>query len=333
MMASCEPSRTKAYSEDLRWRIVYQHYSLGKSQQNIAKCLNIDQSTVSRTLCLFHQTGTVTKRKYPSSHSIAHSKLAEVDKLLILSLAIDKPGIYLEEMRKCLLDEHGTDISVSTICKFLHKEAGFTRQRMVLTAKQRSDVLRTQYISDMTVFQKDPKYFVFIDETGADRRDRLRRYGYSLRGKPAISNKILFRGQRVSAIAAIGYNLGLLDLNVVVGTVTGNEFLSFVRNSLSSMLLPFDGTNPRSAVVLDNASIHQVAGVADHIQATGALLYYLPPYSPDLNPIEHAFSKVKSMLKMNEFNWSDLDTETAIIAAFNTITVEDCQGWISHCGY
>ena len=56
-------------------------------------------------------------------------------------------------------------------------------------------------------------------------------------------------------------------------------------------------------------------------------------YSPDLNAIEHAFSKVKSVLKANEAEWTDLDTETAVVAAFNTITVSDCQNWISHCGY
>lgn len=333
MMASCETNRTKAYSEDLRWRMVYQHYSLCKTQQDIAQHLNVDQSTVCRTLSLFNQTGTVSKRSYPPAHRIAHSKLTEVDKHLILTLAIDKPGAYLDELRQSLLDEHGTDVWVGTICKFLHKEGGFTRQKMVLRAKQRSDVLRAYYISDITVFQKNPRYFAFVDETGADGRDRLRKYGYSLRGKPAVSNKLFFRGQRVNAIASISYDLGLLDFHVVIGSVSGHEFLSFLRNSLSPFLQPFDGTNFRSVVILDNASIHHVSGVADNIEASGALIYHLPPYSPDLNPIEHAFSKVKSVLKLNECNWSSLDTETALIAAFNTISVEDCQGWITHCGY
>ena len=82
------------------------------------------------------------------------------------------------------------------------------------------------------------------------------------------------------------------------------------------MLLPFNGVNARSVVVLDNASIHHVSGVVDNVQFAGALIYYLPPYSPDLNPIEHVFSKVKKVLKINEVNWSNLDTETALISAF-----------------
>ena len=73
--------------------------------------------------------------------------------------------------------------------------------------------------------------------------------------------------------------------------------------------------------MLDNASIHQVPGILSTIQSVGALTYFLPPYSPDLNAIEHTFSKVKSVLEANEAEWTDSNTETAVVAAFNTITV------------
>ncbi len=200
-MASCEPTRTKAYSEDLRWRMIYQYHGLRKSMQEVAQCLNVDKSTVCRTISLFDGTGTVAKRCYPSSHSATHCKLSDVDKYLIVSAAIDKPGIYLSEIKQKLLEEHGTDVSISSICKFFHKEAGFTRQKMVITAKQQSDALRVEYLMDMSVFSGDSKYFIFIDETGTDGRDRIRQFGYSLRGNPAVSNKLLFRGNRVSALA------------------------------------------------------------------------------------------------------------------------------------
>ena len=119
---SCETHRTQAYSEDLRWRIIYQYYSLHKTYQQIAESLNVDKSTVSRIVVLFNETGTVSKRQYPDSHSASHRKLTEVDKLMIIEIALDKPGIYLGEIKQCLLEEHGTDVSVSTICKYLHNE-------------------------------------------------------------------------------------------------------------------------------------------------------------------------------------------------------------------
>ena len=153
----------------------------------------------------------------------------------------------------------------------------------------------------------------------------------SLRGKPAVANKLLFRGQHISAIAAISFDSGLLDCYTVIGSVTGDEFVSFIRNSLVPSITPFDGHSPRSIVILDNASIHHVAETVDMIQNAGALASFLPPYSPDA--IEHTFSKVKSVLKANEDDWNELDAETAVIAAFNCVTIEDYQGWITHCGY
>ena len=78
----------------------------------------------------------------------------------------------------------------------------------------------------------------------------------------------------------------------------------------------------------------QCTAVVDALQQqTGIMVQYLPPYSPDLNPIELAFSKVKSVLKANESEWEDLEVETCLIAALNTITARDCQEWISYCGY
>jgi transposase len=98
-------------------------------------------------------------------------------------------------------------------------------------------------------------------------------------------------------------------------------------------LQPFNGVNARSIVVMDNASIHHSSSVVNSIESTGALVQFLPPYSPDLNPIEMAFSKVKSVLKSNEENWKEYDVETAVIAALNVITKSDCEGWIKYCGY
>ena len=133
---------------------------------------------------------------------------------------------------------------------------------------------------------------MFIDETGTDRRDSMKRFGYGLRGKPGD----LFRGQRVSTIAAISFDQGLLDCQTVTDTVTGDLFGRFVQHHLSSHLHAFDRTAPRSIVVLDNASVHHADGIVHAIQSTGALVHFLPPYSPDFNPIEATFSKVKSKL-------------------------------------
>ena len=179
-----------------------------------------------------------------------------------------------------------------------------------------------QYNADM---------FVFLDETGSDRRDSMRKFGYSLRGKRARSHKLLIRGRRVSAISAMSTN-GMLDFRLVHGGVDANDFRMFVEENLLRHLMPFP--NVHSIIVLDNASIHHAGDGVYLIESIGALVVFLPPYSPDFNAIEEAFSSVKSYLKANEavLQASD-DIEDVLTAAFASITPHQCQAWIKHAGY
>ena len=94
--------------------------------------------------------------------------------------------------------------------------------------------------------------------------------------------------------------------------------------------------NPRSIVFLDNASIHHVSHAVSLIQSVGALVHFLLPYSPDLNPIEELFSKVKAVSKENDhaIQWIGEDCATDIVqAAFSSVTPDDCVGWFQHAGY
>ena len=216
------------------------------------------------------------------------------------------------------------EISISTICKFLCK-SGFTRQRLRIVATQQDTFLREQYIIDVSLYS--PIMFVFVDETGADHRNNLRKYGYSVHGKPAVNNTLLFRGERVSCMSVYG----VLDVKMIRTTSDGDIFYDFIQTCLIPHLMPFNGINPHSVVILDNCSIHHCAEVVSTLRDIGVLVHFLPPYSPDLNPIEQAFSKVKSQLKTIDPE-EELDMETALLASFAAITAEDCRGWISHPG-
>ena len=141
---------------------------------------------------------TVDKRKHPPNSGTA--VLTDIDKLIIIET---RPDIYLREITEVLVNETGTHVDVSTIWRFLHS-SNITRQKMVLVAKQRSEFLRGVYLQDMQIFNGHPEMLIFVDETGADRRNCLRRFGYSIRGKPPVSKKLLVRGQRVKAISTSG---------------------------------------------------------------------------------------------------------------------------------
>lgn len=322
-MTSCEPARCSAYSNDLRWRMVWQTEALGLSNEQAAKNLGVDKSTVSRMRHKFLTSGSIEKKVYPKDK--AYRKLTSVAQLLVLHLVLQKPGVLLSEIQNELTSVLAVDVDVSTICRFL-QASGFTRQKLRYVALQRDEFLRQKFILDMSIY--NPDMLVFLDESGADRRNMLRKYGYSMRGKPAQKHALLFRGEHVSAIANISVS-GLLDVDVVKGTVDGDRFYDYVQKHLLPHLMPFNGVNPHSVVVLDNCSIHHVEGVTSMIEEVGALVHFLPPYSPDFNPIEETFSKVKAEMKNMEVSMAGvLDIETIVLSAFATITPEDCKGWI-----
>ena len=148
---------------------------------------------------------------------------------------------------------------------------------------------------------------VFVDETGADHRNILRKYGYSLRDKPPCSHSLLVRRERVSTIACMSVQ-GVLDVKIVKGTSNGDTFYEFLHSNLLPHLIPFDGSNPHSVVVLDNCSIHHITEVQHILQEVYVLVQYLPPHSPDINQIEEAFSKVKSVLKLENDDGNRLNS-------------------------
>ena len=143
------------------------------------------------------------------------------------------------------------------------------------------------------------------------------------------------RGIKVSAVAAVALD-GFVSVQCSTGSVNEDVFSDFLEQYLIPHLLPFNGVNPRSVVILDNASIHHTRRPLELIQSVGALVHFLPPYSPDLNPIEEMFSKVKACLRENDAAIQKVEERGVtdfVQAAFSTVTQEDIFGWYDHAGY
>ncbi len=119
---------------------------------------------------------------------------------------------------------------------------------------------------------------------------------------------------------------GLVAPLVLDCAVNGAVFLAYVEQMLAPTLGPGD------LVVLDNLSSHKVAGVRDAVEARGATLLYLPPYSPDLNPIEQVFSKLKRLLRTEAARTMDA-LWTAIGRLLNQLSPAECSRYLRHCGY
>lgn len=150
---------------------------------------------------------------------------------------------------------------------------------------------------------------------------------------PPFDHRIFARGTRYSAITALTVE-GVHDVMLAEGSVNGDRFQDFIRESVVPILQPFNSHNPNSILVMDNASIHHVQGVTDTILQTGALLRFLPPYSPDLNPAEQVFSKIKGIMKANDRLFQVYSAPRVLLTmAFNMVTESDCMAYAQCCGY
>ena len=315
------------YTTDLRYRIVWLSLVHNASPTAISRLLHVSSRTVTRYVELFNGTGDVLPRARCNG---PRRLLGQHEQLILLRLILESPGIYLYEVQRELHD-HGIDVSTSTICRTL-RFMGCTRQRIQRVALQRSDECRARFMAEISMY--DPSMLVWIDETGCDRRNSLRRCGYSVRGMPPREHRLLVRGTRYSAIPVLSLQ-GIHDVQIFEGTVNGEKFVEFVEQSVVPLLQPFNGSNPLSVVIMDNCSIHHVDDVSDLIENTAhAKLLYLPPYSPDLMPLEEVFNEVKSIMKENSNLFQACTAPRVfLLMAFSFVSVENCIGYIRHSGY
>ena len=318
----------KAYATDLRWRVVWLYITQHLDVHEISELLCISERTARRYIHLFDQTGDI---KPVSQRHGPPRLLGEFEQLMLLRLILDRPGIYLHEVQSEWVARFGVDVSVPTLCKTL-RHMGCTSQVMQHVALQQSEEERAHFMARVSVY--DPFMLIWLDESGCDGRNSRRKRAYSVRGITPTKHEFLIRGTRYSAIPVMSMQ-GLHDLCLLEGSVNGEIFEAFIKSHLLPILQPFNWSNPLSVVIMDNASIHHVEGVRRIVEdQAGAKLLFLPPYSPDLNPLEEAFSQVKSIMKENDDLFQVCTAPRALLSlAFSMVTKEDCQGYIAHSGY
>ena len=164
----------------------------------------------------------------------------------------------------------------------------------------------------------------FIDESGSNLA-LTRRYGRAAPGQRVSEGVPQNYGENVTMLAAIGLG-GLQAPMTINGAVDGEVFLIYVREVLTPTLAAGD------IVVMDNLGAHRVAGVREAVEAVGARVEYLPPYSPDFNPIEKCWSKIKTALRRAKARTREA-LEAALKEALLTISEADARAWFAHCGY
>lgn len=170
----------------------------------------------------------------------------------------------------------------------------------------------------------DLSLFKFVDESGVNLA-MTRLYGRAPRGERAVGSVPINYGSNITMIGALGVR-GLEALMTVEGATDGEVFRVYVNRVLCPTLKPGD------VVVMDNLGAHKVSGVREAIERCGAKLIYLPPYSPDLSPIERCWSKIKTALRAAGAR-TRRALEHAIKRAIATVSESDALAWFAHCGY
>ena len=170
----------------------------------------------------------------------------------------------------------------------------------------------------------DPARTFFIDETGSTTA-MARDYGRAPRGERVLDEVPRNYGDVITIVGALTAN-GLTALFTYRGGTTKEAFVTYVREVLAPELEPGD------AVVLDNLAAHKDPRVRELVENAGAKLYFLPPYSPDLNPIELAWSWVKRWLKTARAR-TDSAVNFALRLAMDMVDATMASRWIRHCGY
>jgi transposase len=191
-----------------------------------------------------------------------------------------------------------------------------------LTATERDEDARAQWREQMDGV--DPARLVFVDECGTH-TSMTRRKARAARGIRARGAVPRNRGPVTTLLAGVS----LAGMSPAM-TVEGGTDTAVFATYLEHFLLP--GLAPGTVIVVDNLGAHQPDRIVELVTAAGCELLFLPAYSPDLSPIEEAFSKIKTLVKAAAAR-TRAALDAAIAAALGAVTAADVAGWFSHAGY
>jgi len=300
-----------AYSQDLRKRILDTVQRGEGSLRQIARRFLVSVSFVTRLLRLHRSTGSLEPKPHGGGNPAA---LGPKDLERLRELVRKQPDATLEELRQRL----GASCSLMTISRALCK-LGLPRKKKTPRAQDqdRPDVQQQRREFCAKLAGVDPRRLVFVDESGANTA-MTRTYGRAPVGQRVYTNT---PGSWESITMTCGLRLSGVTAPLAFRGATNTDiFETYVQEVLVPELKPGD------VVIWDNLKPHKSEEAIAAIEATGARVEPLPPYSPDLSPIEEMVSKVKGAMKSatarttNAVYW-------AFASALDQVTLEDITGW------
>jgi transposase len=196
-------------------------------------------------------------------------------------------------------------------------------KKRTVGALERDELLRAAW-KVMVAQEIDARSLVFVDEMGTN-TSLSPLYGWSKKGERAYCSVPRNRGPNTTLLSSMSIS-GIGPSLAVEGATNREVFETYVERVLAPRL------RPGQVVVMDNLSAHKGDKVKELIEEQGCELIYLPPYSPDFNPIEEAFSKIKGLVRNSEARGREALVD-AIGKGISMVTAEDARGFFAHCGY
>lgn len=273
-------------SLDLRQRFIRTFLKQTHTQEELSETYDIGTATAGRWVRRHKETGSVAP--LPGGRGVA-PLISDAQLVDLCLLVQEKPDRTLVEFVEAWEKKTGVRVGTSTMWRALSR-ADLTQKKKSFHAQEAdSPRVREKTVEYLREINGIPiEKLVFLDETGSNLAMALSR-AWSPSGTRAHAKKP-GRGSNLSILAAVRTS-GICAWNGYDGALDGDRFTTFVVEKLVPTLAKDE------VVVMDNASIHKVDGIREAIEAVGAKLIYLPPYSPDLNPIELVWSLLKQHLK------------------------------------
>ncbi len=306
----------KASSQDLRERIL-QTVDEGKTQAEAAQLLKVSETTVKRYVRQRRETGHVRPKPIPGRPP---TKRAPLEAQLQPQLE-KQPDATLQEHCDTWEAHSGIKVSISTMSRAI-EHVKWTRKKKYFKKVERKEAERSQWREQTQ--ELDASKLVFLDESGSNIA-LTRLYARAPKGKRAQGSIPRNRGKNLTLMASLSLR-GMGEALILDGAANTEVFEIYIEQILAPSL------QPGQMVIMDNLSIHKGKKVRQLIEARGCQVLFLPPYSPDLSPIEEAFSKIKAFLRRVGARTREALQE-ALEQALLTITETDASGWFRHCGY
>ncbi|HEY5065434.1 MAG TPA: IS630 family transposase [Xanthobacteraceae bacterium] len=308
----------RAYSLDLRERVVGAVVA-GQSCRDVALTYKISVASVVKWSQRFRATGSAAAKRMGGTQP----RSLAAERAWLLARLAAAPDLTLRAL-VMELGDRGVVTSYGSVWRVVHDADVSFKKTLFATEQDRPDVARRRERWKAYQGRLDPARLIFIDETWA-KTNMTRLRGWAPRGRKLVAKVPQGHWRTLTFLAAL--RCDRIEAPCVIdGPINGESFLAYIEQILVPTLRPGD------IVVIDNLGSHKGKAVRRAIRATGAKLFFLPPYSPDLNPIEQVFAKLKTLLRKAAERTVEA-TWKRIGVLLNAFTPQECANYFRNAGY